>query len=457
MAVILETSLGDIFLDLYTDKAPKACENFLKLCKIKYYNNVIFHNVQKDFLAQTGDPDGTGRGGSSIWGIMYGKQARFFKDEIHPSLKHTRRGTVAMANTGGPNTNGSQFYITLGDDITSLDEKYTIFGEVPEGEDGEEALAKINASFCDDDSRPIQNIRIRHTVVIDDPYPDPPALKEHIPDRSPEAKPDKHDVDRIADYENPYNRFEGKTEEQVDKELKRATAKSQAEVLTMIGDLPTAEVKPEETDLFVCKLNPVTTSEDLETIFSQFGEINSCEVVKDWKSGDSLQYAFIEFEEREACERAYFKMENALIDDRRIHVDFSQSVAKTWQAWKRGDRRALQQGFASNARDRDRGRKRDNHEANEKGSKRARHDDRDRDRTRDKRRDRDRGRDDGARRRDQDRDRDRGKRDQGRDRDRGNRDRDRDRDRRDRDRDRRGRDRDRRDRDRDRDRRRDRS
>mmetsp|Transcript_21489 Transcript_21489/g.34746 ORF Transcript_21489/g.34746 Transcript_21489/m.34746 type:complete len:458 (+) Transcript_21489:44-1417(+) len=348
MAVILETSLGDIFLDLYVDKCPKTCENFLKLCKIKYYNNVIFHNVQKDFIAQTGDPDGSGRGGSSIWGIMYGEQARFFDDEISKKIKHSKRGTVAMANTGGSNTNGSQFYITLGDDLTSLDEKYTIFGELPDGEDGEEALKKINAAFCDNNDKPIQNIRIRHTVVIDDPFPDPPMLKEHIPDRSPEAKPDKHDVDRIADYENALSRDEGKTDEQIDEELKAATAKSQAEVLTMIGDLPHAEVTPDDTDLFVCKLNPVTTSEDLETVFSQFGEIVSCEVVKDWKTGDSLQYAFIEFEEREACERAYFKMDNALIDDRRIHVDFSQSVSKKWSAWKKGDRRK-QTGFAGNA------------------------------------------------------------------------------------------------------------
>jgi peptidyl-prolyl cis-trans isomerase-like 4 len=318
------------------------------LCKIKYYNNVIFHNVQKDFLAQTGDPSGTGKGGTSIYGVLYGKQARYFQDELDPRLKHAKRGTLAMANTG-KNTNGSQFYITLADDLKSLDEKYTVFGEWAEGEDGLDALKKINNAFCDDDGRPLQNIRIRHTVIIDDPFPDPKGLSEHIPDRSPEAKPDKHDVDRIADFEDPNNPMDGKTEQEIECETKTATAKTQAELLTMLGELPSADVKPMETDLFVCKLNPVTTSEDLETIFSQFGDIVSCEVVQDWKTGDSLQYAFIQFEEREACERAYFKMEDALIDDRRIHVDFSQSVSKLWSAYRKGDRSGMKEGFAGHA------------------------------------------------------------------------------------------------------------
>ena len=68
MAVMLETSRGDMVIDLFTEDCPKATQNFLKLCAIKYYNNVIFHQVQHNFVVQTGDPDGTGRGGSSIWG-----------------------------------------------------------------------------------------------------------------------------------------------------------------------------------------------------------------------------------------------------------------------------------------------------------------------------------------------------------------------------------------------------
>lgn len=89
-------------------------------------------------------------------------------------------------------------------------------------------------------------------------------------------------------------------------------------------------MKLPENILFVCKLNPCTTETDLELIFGRFGSIRSCEVVRDWKTGDSLGYSFIEFETDKACEEginiiflAYWKMENSLIDERRIHVDFS--------------------------------------------------------------------------------------------------------------------------------------
>ena len=118
-------------------------------------------------------------------------------------------------------------------------------------------------------------------------------------------------------------------------ELRREReARAQALTLELIGDLPFAEVTPPEQILFVCKLNPVTRDEDLELIFSRFGKILSCEVIRDKKTGDSLQYAFIEFASKEDCERAYFKMQGVLIDDHRIHVDFSQSVSKLSSDWR---------------------------------------------------------------------------------------------------------------------------
>ena len=121
---------------------------------------------------------------------------------------------------------------------------------------------------------------------------------------------------------------EGKTAEEISELIREKEAKERALVLEMIGDIPDAEVKPPENVLFVCKLNPVTLEDDLEVIFSRFGPISSCEVIRDQKTGESLQYAFIEFEREEDCEKAYFKMDNVLIDDRRIHVDFSQSVSR---------------------------------------------------------------------------------------------------------------------------------
>lgn len=110
--------------------------------------------------------------------------------------------------------------------------------------------------------------------------------------------------------------------------MSQREAQANAQILEMVGDIPDADAKPPENVLFVCKLNPATTAEDLEVIFSRFGPIISSEVIKDQKTGDSLQYAFIEFENEDDCMSAYFKMDNVLIDDRRIHVDFCQSLAK---------------------------------------------------------------------------------------------------------------------------------
>ncbi|XVF47642.1 hypothetical protein PTKIN_Ptkin03bG0126200 [Pterospermum kingtungense] len=333
MSVLIVTSLGDIVIDLYTDKCPLTCKNFLKLCKIKYYNRCLFHTVQKDFTAQTGDPTGTGSGGDSVYKFLYGDQARFFSDEIHHDLKHSKTGTVAMASAG-ENLNASQFYFTLRDDLDYLDGKHTVFGEVAEGF---ETLTRINDAYVDEKNRPYKNIRIKHTYILEDPFDDPPQLSELIPDASPEGKP-KDEVDddvRLEDDWVPMDEQLGAAE--LEEVLRAKDAHSSAVVLESIGDIPDAEIKPPENVLFVCKLNPVTEDEDLHTIFSRFGTVVSAEVIRDFKTGDSLCYAFIEFETNEACEQAYLKMDNALIDDRRIHVDFSQSVAKLWSQYRRKD------------------------------------------------------------------------------------------------------------------------
>ncbi|KAF6174365.1 hypothetical protein GIB67_027836 [Kingdonia uniflora] len=331
MSVLVVTSLGDIVVDLYTIRCPLTTKNFLKLCKIKYFNGCLFHTVQKDFTAQTGDPTGEGSGGDSIYKFLFGDQARFFGDEIHPDLKHNKIGTVAMVS-GGENMNASQFYFTLRDDLEYLDGKDTVFGEVAEGL---ETLTRINEAYVDENGRPFKNIRIKHTYILDDPFDDPSQLAELIPDASPEGKPQNEIVDevRLEDDWMPMDELLDSSE--LEEVLRDKQAHTSAVVLESIGDIPDAEMKPPENVLFVCKLNPVTEDEDLNTIFSRFGNVVSAEVIRDFKTGDSLCYAFIEFDNVEACEQAYYKMDNTLIDDRRIHVDFSQSVAKLWSQYRR--------------------------------------------------------------------------------------------------------------------------
>lgn len=284
-------------------------------------------------MAQTGDRTGTGTGGDSAYKFLFGDQARFFDDEIHPDLKHSSMGTVAMASAG-ENCNASQFYFTLRDDIEYLDGKHTVFGIAVEGLD---ILAKINDVFVDDLGRPYQDIRIKHTYILEDPFDDPLQLAEFIPENSPEGKPhDEIAEERLGDNWVPMDQTLSAHE--YEEVIHAKEAHTNAAILESIGDIPDADVKPPKNVLFVCKLNPVTQDEDLHTIFSRFGNVAAADIIRDYKTGDSLCYAFIEFEAEDACEAAYFKMDNTLIDDRRIHVDFSQSVSKLWKKFRHGTR-----------------------------------------------------------------------------------------------------------------------
>lgn len=136
--------------------------------------------MQSNFIAQTGDPTGTGKGGESIHSIVLGKHARYFEAERMPKIKHYKAGLLSMVNCGD-NKLGSQFFITLASDLQSLDGEHCVFGEITEGM---EIILKLNETICDGDHRPYQDIRISHTVIVEDPYEDPEGLE--IPDRSPE-------------------------------------------------------------------------------------------------------------------------------------------------------------------------------------------------------------------------------------------------------------------------------
>ncbi|XP_009767715.1 peptidyl-prolyl cis-trans isomerase CYP57 isoform X4 [Nicotiana sylvestris] len=120
--VVLNTTYGPIDIELWPKEAPKAVRNFVQLCLEGYYDNTIFHRVIKSFLVQGGDPTGTGTGGESIYGGV-------FPDEFHSRLRFKHRGLVACAGAGSPNSNASQFFMTL-DRCDFLDKKHTIFGKV---------------------------------------------------------------------------------------------------------------------------------------------------------------------------------------------------------------------------------------------------------------------------------------------------------------------------------------
>jgi len=162
---IFKTNKGDIRIKLFSDIAPKTVENFITHAKNGYYNNGIFHRVISDFMIQGGDPEGTGMGGESIWGGS-------FEDEFSDRLFNTY-GALSMANAG-PNTNGSQFFIVQASDFPSqmvsalrdlpaevadfyrqkggtpwLDGKHTVFGQVIEGLNIVDEIAKVKVDMAD--------------------------------------------------------------------------------------------------------------------------------------------------------------------------------------------------------------------------------------------------------------------------------------------------------------------
>jgi cyclophilin family peptidyl-prolyl cis-trans isomerase len=148
--VTLRTTLGDIRLEIYRDKAPKTSENFLTLARKGFYTGLTFHRVIPDFMVQTGDPKGDGTGGPGYE----------IRDEFGPGLGHDGPGVVSMANAG-PNTGGSQFFITLAA-THWLDGKHAIFGRVRGGQD---VVEKIGHVPRDHNDRPKTPVRIVEVVV----------------------------------------------------------------------------------------------------------------------------------------------------------------------------------------------------------------------------------------------------------------------------------------------------
>jgi cyclophilin family peptidyl-prolyl cis-trans isomerase len=144
----IQTDVGKIIIRLHADKAPVTVNNFVFLAREGFYDGVIFHRVINGFMAQSGDPTGTGTGGPGYQ----------FNDEIHPDMRHDGPGVLSMANAG-PNTNGSQFFLTH-DATPWLDGKHAVFGKIIDGMDVLLSIPERNPSEQDAPAVAIQSIDI---------------------------------------------------------------------------------------------------------------------------------------------------------------------------------------------------------------------------------------------------------------------------------------------------------
>jgi peptidyl-prolyl cis-trans isomerase A (cyclophilin A) len=152
---LFDTTEGKFKVSLFADKAPKTVENFVSLAEgtktgKPFYDNLIFHRVIPDFMIQGGCPEGSGRGGPGYR----------FADEFHADLKHSRPGMLSMANSG-PNTNGSQFFITVAP-TSWLDNRHSVFGEVVEGYDVVEKISQVPRDSSD---RPRKEVKINSVKI----------------------------------------------------------------------------------------------------------------------------------------------------------------------------------------------------------------------------------------------------------------------------------------------------
>ena len=156
--VVLDTNFGEIRLSVHCDQVPILAENFMSLCASHAYDGTVFHRIIRGFMMQGGDPTNTGKGGQSFWGVD-------LKDDFKAGLKHDAVGVVSMANHG-PDTNGSQFFITF-QPLPHLNRVHSVVAKVV---DGFKVLKKIEAVDTNDQDHPLRDVVVREAIVEYNPF-----------------------------------------------------------------------------------------------------------------------------------------------------------------------------------------------------------------------------------------------------------------------------------------------
>eukprot|EP00457_Paulinella_chromatophora_P004978 gb/GEZN01004991.1/.p1 GENE.gb/GEZN01004991.1/~~gb/GEZN01004991.1/.p1 ORF type:complete len:551 (-),score=128.61 gb/GEZN01004991.1/:119-1771(-) len=232
--VVVSTTFGDLDVELWCKECPLACKNFIQLCLEGYYDNCLVTRVIKDFMVQTGDPTGTGGGGESIYGDA-------FKDEFHSRLRFSRRGLLAMANSG-KNSNQSQFFFTLGP-TPWLQKKNTLFGKVTG--DTVYNLIKMNDMETDAEDKPALEQRIIKTDVVLSPFTDIiPRLKVDDKPKKKKEKKKKKKLELLS-----FGEEADALEQELDKVLAKPAAPSIVKSVYDVKESANVQAGDEETDV----------------------------------------------------------------------------------------------------------------------------------------------------------------------------------------------------------------
>lgn len=330
MSVLIETTIGDLTIDLDYKTYEVESYNFLKLCELNFYDYQCFYDIGEKSYVRFGDPlmgyaerrsirtHNTSIKAFELYNEYYNLKPELIKATPgHKSAKSIKKGQLGffctyMDNIEGPLI-GSQLSLVTVDFEEGLASQ-VFFGNVLQ--EDLPLLDAIQNTPTDNEKRPLTDIRIKKTHIIFDPF----SPLEHVRPlvnlvplesvRLPE--------EMLHDLRRPYD-----ADQEIYDDIRRKEL-----TLEIACNLPMVGIKPSDRVLFICKLNTLTKADDLASIFARFGKIESVEVVRNKESGRSLGYGFIEFENKKSCEEAYKKMEGVLIDDKRIHVNFSQSAKR---------------------------------------------------------------------------------------------------------------------------------
>lgn len=313
MSIAFVTTRGTFVIDLFLKKAPMQGFNMIKLAKIGWFNNALFYEIVENYfikLGQIEEPEGTTIYTQLTYHNIY------IDDEISSNLTHSIAGYVST-NNKAKNKNTSEFFITLGNELSRFDGIHTIFGKISENF---ELITNIAKEPLDVNRRPYRNIRILQTKVLFDPFEDPPGfelLQKRFVPFSRLKEIDRLEDDEVIKDIDPSAEAEMLAKQKEERHL---------QILEILGDIPDVSTRPPETSIFICKLHPKTDEDGLRIVFSKFGDVQRVDIVRDSQTGNSLCYGFVDFKEKRDAENAFIKMQRAIIDNRRVIVDFCQSI-----------------------------------------------------------------------------------------------------------------------------------